>query len=514
MQSHQDLAAAHRIAVFDQWHLDHGMAGLLSERMRQKDEKRAAKLALQQARLSSTPGSTITKTGSKMARKASLTSSISSSEIAPLVIKRSNSDDDFRTSIYTTPRYVRAAVFSPTTNDHRHSSYPAISTPLQVASKGEDPVSDILPALSGEDVSPIKSSPGALQLKGEVLPGMDLFDAAPEEQRRKRNQKKDVSVLKKLEHYASIVDPTEVVHAAMDLNRVLKRRAMEDLENDSPVEGEEPVPTPLRKRGSAPRVQRIKKEPKYEKATKPKKRGRPRKLLQTPTKGNSSVVGDEPGTSSRFSATEDEGRQLKLTFRNIDTRKKTSKFSVYEDPTSAFGIDGASEHVPGYVDAEIASVRVPYSAPTWQTRPNESYDPFKLTRPRLPPSGFGTLDVEKENVNPLILATNDADVYKNINPLLMHGGGHKEIPQAQSMSSRLNAALASRDTTPQVPRATQRVFEDPSDLFVEQDAFLPVRNPLMAALSNLASPAKQTTFGFGSFSNAFSPQYRQPLFAP
>lgn len=111
IKSNQDLAAAHRLAVFDQWYQEHDMANLLSVRMRQKEEKRATKKAMQQARLSSTPGSTITKTASKKARKASLTSSIPSSESVPPVIKRSDSDDDFRASVYTTPRYVLVVGF-------------------------------------------------------------------------------------------------------------------------------------------------------------------------------------------------------------------------------------------------------------------------------------------------------------------------------------------------------------------------------------------------------------------
>lgn len=347
---------------------------------------------------------------------------------------------------------------------------------------------------------------------------MDLFDAAPEEQRRKRNQKKDVSVLRQLEHYASLVQPTEVVHAAMNLDRVLKRRAMEDLENDSPVEGEEPMPTPLRKRTTASRAQRIKREAKENKDFKPKKRGRPRKQLQTPIRGITSVIDEEPDSSSRFSATEDEGRQFKLTFRNLRSRRKPKAFTVYQDPPSSFSIDGSSELVSGYVDAGDAGTQLSYPAPQWQRQQHDSYDPFKAVRPRLPPADFSEISLEKENANPLILGSNNADIYQNINPLLMHGGGDKEMPQALSMTSRLNAALTTprtgKENMLQVSQPSQRLFENSSDLFADQDTFLPIRNPLMAALSRLGSPVKQDSFGFNGFPNAFSPQYRQPLFAP
>lgn len=45
VRSHQELDAAHKLAVYNQWFQEHGLAPLLSERMQQKDHKQALRKA-------------------------------------------------------------------------------------------------------------------------------------------------------------------------------------------------------------------------------------------------------------------------------------------------------------------------------------------------------------------------------------------------------------------------------------------------------------------------------------
>ena len=60
----------------------------------------------------------------------------------------------------------------------------------------------------------------ATRLKGLYWPGMDLFDSATPEQQRKRNQKKDASVLEKLKLSSKEVASTEwIFNAVGDLER-------------------------------------------------------------------------------------------------------------------------------------------------------------------------------------------------------------------------------------------------------------------------------------------------------
>jgi hypothetical protein len=47
------------------------------------------------------------------------------------------------------------------------------------------------------------------RLKGVYWPGMGLFDAATPEQRRKRNQRKDRSVLEQMKSNSELIQPTE-----------------------------------------------------------------------------------------------------------------------------------------------------------------------------------------------------------------------------------------------------------------------------------------------------------------
>ncbi|KAI1652901.1 hypothetical protein F4813DRAFT_400539 [Daldinia decipiens] len=75
---------------------------------------------------------------------------------------------------------------------------------------------------------------GSLSLKGVVYPGMGLFDAAKEEQRRKRNQRKPPAVLLQLEINSTMVTTQEDVY---DLN--LEYQRSRDVYDDPSIDGSE-----------------------------------------------------------------------------------------------------------------------------------------------------------------------------------------------------------------------------------------------------------------------------------
>jgi len=66
-------------------------------------------------------------------------------------------------------------------------------------------IPDLPEGLTAEDAHNAKFK------KGEWLKGMDVFDAASQEDRRKRNQRKDPSVLAKMQHNSGLVAQTETV---------------------------------------------------------------------------------------------------------------------------------------------------------------------------------------------------------------------------------------------------------------------------------------------------------------
>lgn len=78
------------------------------------------------------------------------------------------------------------------------------------------------------------------RLKGVQYPGMGVFDAATKEMRRKRNQKKDGTVLKQMEATSRSVEPTEQIFDAK--GKPMKKRVITgNIEDDSPVKGETPI---------------------------------------------------------------------------------------------------------------------------------------------------------------------------------------------------------------------------------------------------------------------------------
>ncbi|KAL4868621.1 hypothetical protein BDV12DRAFT_197142 [Aspergillus spectabilis] len=79
------------------------------------------------------------------------------------------------------------------------------------------------------------------RLKGVLWPGMDIFDSATEQMKRKRNQKKDESILKMMERTSMGVEPTELVFSPTGVLR--KQRVISgNVEDSSPLKGETPIP--------------------------------------------------------------------------------------------------------------------------------------------------------------------------------------------------------------------------------------------------------------------------------
>ena len=79
------------------------------------------------------------------------------------------------------------------------------------------------------------------RLKGVLWPGMDIFDSATQQMRRKRNQKKDSNVLKMMEKTSKQVEPTELIFSPTGILR--KQRVISgNVDDESPLKGETPIP--------------------------------------------------------------------------------------------------------------------------------------------------------------------------------------------------------------------------------------------------------------------------------
>ncbi|KAJ4301135.1 hypothetical protein N0V90_003225 [Kalmusia sp. IMI 367209] len=83
------------------------------------------------------------------------------------------------------------------------------------------------------------------KLKGVYWPGMDIFDSATPEMRRKRNQKKDSSVLEQLELNSQEVEPTELIFSpqgSFKRQRRISSSVYDDDEEDF-IKNESPIPS-------------------------------------------------------------------------------------------------------------------------------------------------------------------------------------------------------------------------------------------------------------------------------
>ncbi len=179
---------------------------------------------------------------------------------------------------------------------------------------------------------------------------MDLFDAATDEMKRKRNQKKDGSVLRRMERLSGLVEPTEVVYSPG--GNIKKARHIDDLEDGSSlIEGESPLPMPKpvrpRKRqpladrdANAPRLVRHK-----TKQDAPKKQAGqsyPQGLPPLPYLPSSST-GESYGIGGRFLPAEEDDEDFKPVAGSLSSRKRHSLFTIFDDGSPGYGPSNTME---------------------------------------------------------------------------------------------------------------------------------------------------------------------------
>lgn len=182
---------------------------------------------------------------------------------------------------YMDPAVMRGMGYS-----YGRPAHPWGTTPYMVMPKMEpdegDPSSEasFLPTANTSLVDiEVEENIEPTKLKGVLWPGMDMFDSAPPEQRRKRNQKKDTSVVLQLEAMSKGIEATELVFSPLGTLR--KARAINSLpdSDDNPLPGEETPPRPKKIRRAPRRKPLAEKDPNtgQKLAAKPLKRGRPAK---------------------------------------------------------------------------------------------------------------------------------------------------------------------------------------------------------------------------------------------
>ncbi|RAK99678.1 uncharacterized protein BO80DRAFT_477578 [Aspergillus ibericus CBS 121593] len=252
------------------------------------------------------------------------------------------------------------------------------------------------------------------RLKGVLWPGMDIFDSATEQMRRRRNQKKDESILKMMEKTSLCVEPTELVFSPTGILR--KQRLISgNVEDSSPLKGETPIP---KRRVNRPKRVLSQVDPNIH-------RGQDRKRNRRTTKRVESAVDEDingrgipllrtslapqrpPGYGSRG----DDMDEFALAFKDNKLKSRTG-FTVFRDMPSQYNTGSLDHHRgDGSHSAALTSPHPIFLLREFTT----NADAYPLS----PGNHTSTLtdrvlgmSMDKENIEPLL------DVRGRIDPLV------------------------------------------------------------------------------------------------
>ncbi|ORY09296.1 hypothetical protein BCR34DRAFT_625833 [Clohesyomyces aquaticus] len=245
VRSGSEDASRRLIEAYDRWYAEWNVEDLMSERMSQKDKRRTRtrtmgmvsppprqkRLALLDPRLSEhhlvkVEASSVTPTPPP-------TGPILRHRGFPPRMQYWPTGSRSTSHSYTNPDYETSSEYSDP-SDRRLYQY-TVDDSCAI----EDDPADAAP-FSAE--GPTAGGSECTKLKGVYWPGMDLFDSATPEMRRKRNQKKDISVVEQLELNSQEVEPTELIftpHGSFKKQRRISGSVYDD-EESSPIKAESP----------------------------------------------------------------------------------------------------------------------------------------------------------------------------------------------------------------------------------------------------------------------------------
>ncbi|KAF2212629.1 hypothetical protein CERZMDRAFT_97126 [Cercospora zeae-maydis SCOH1-5] len=293
-----DPAAQRTIDAFDEWYADYGLEELMRERMSQKDKKKAGSGSA--SRRSTTATNSARSTPAPPAARRA-TRSLREQTLLDPQLNRSRASASSRSatplSLFDQVNFHRSlGPLQPTWGYPSYlSNSPSTIKQESVSSFDDDddvyePIAgrtsrrradNSMSALSqldeisdlGEDITNDNT-----KLKGIIWPGMDIFDSATPDMKRRRNQKKDARVLKALQATSEIVEPTECVYDTTgELRREREITGLPPSEDDL-IEGEsEPEPDEQEKRRPRRNTRHplVKKEPNSGRVTRGRKQAAP-----------------------------------------------------------------------------------------------------------------------------------------------------------------------------------------------------------------------------------------------
>ncbi|KAI9780915.1 MAG: hypothetical protein M1835_004386 [Candelina submexicana] len=448
--------AREQVAAYDRWYEEYGVELLMSQRMHCKDKKsarserkstRVSSSATTRRRNTNIPVSTIPNEGSddhldpRLSYDAGVESALNHPPMATAAqhkahIPRMHLWPTSRDQMFDSPTPLKSP--DPTSDGSTSSGTPTMDPnfdPCITYSPTRFPASDSLnyPAATHEDTARDAHLEEALddfdlieestKLKGVLWPGMALFDSATPEMRRKRNQKKDGSILEQMKLNSVEVEPTELIFTPEgSLKR--ERRISGLVEEDSPLKPVKPPPKKRAKKGKRPILGEMDPNQRSNQGAAKATLEGPRPAMQDlGAISKEALLGMDGQSHTRpycerqtFEPTDDEQAEFRLTFGNIAKTKKRG-FKIFEDKDTDTQKPEPTQyhqhpHSYGYGSQPFGNsqgltllnseCRVASSVePTASQRPNDAdrqgvTSLFKQSAPR-PRNG-----ANKENIEPLI----------------------------------------------------------------------------------------------------------------
>ncbi|KAI1946110.1 hypothetical protein LOZ57_003861 [Ophidiomyces ophidiicola] len=283
VRSHQEPEAGQLLAEYDQWYQDHNLAGLLSDRMMtkeaRKDKGRNSSALYNNKTLPDRRASTsmLPPSGFVHASQRPIPSYVDPELSQPFVAMTNGHATDPRMQLWPMAPKRRSLPTRPTAlmgwtvgspgsdeNDNQEMSPLSLRKRQSIDWHMPPRTSHFRPTTPDpfvddasyeedydDDDDESEQRDEITKLKGVFWPGMDIFDSATEQMRRKRNQKKDGSVLKQMEKTSEMVEATELVFSPGGTLRKA-RQITGMVDESSPLKGETPIP---KKRPSRPKRQ-------------------------------------------------------------------------------------------------------------------------------------------------------------------------------------------------------------------------------------------------------------------
>ncbi|KAF1838645.1 hypothetical protein BDW02DRAFT_488541 [Decorospora gaudefroyi] len=257
VRSTHEEASRRLIETYDHWYAEWAVEELMSERMNQKDKRRTR--ARPAARPAPAPkseapvsrpvrraavGNLLDPRLSEQQTLIKLEQSLSPTPqpTGPVLRNRNTfaphmqywpTESRASSGSYTNPDYDTSSEYSEPSDRRRPYRYTAASCAIE-----DEPIEVADPMAVSEST----------KLKGVYWPGMDIFDSATPEMRRKRNQKKDSSVVEQLELNSQEVEATELIFTPLGSFKRQRRISCSESDDDDEVDIKLESPPPVRRR--------------------------------------------------------------------------------------------------------------------------------------------------------------------------------------------------------------------------------------------------------------------------